>query len=189
MQRSFKIDGVVIRRKNFSEADRLLTIYSKNHGKIVTIAKGIRRLHSRKAPHLELFAHVQAYLVHGRTWDIITEVISIEKFVHLGSKLDRIVQAYRIVEQLDRLSPERESHKSIYFLLVNCLKRIDDQKINNIESVVNEFTLNLLWELGYLPREKIIVGPSLDRFLESVMEKSLKSKSLLTRLYNRVEYI
>lgn len=182
MPRSFKIEGVVISRKNLGEADRLITIYSKYNGKIVTIAKGIRRLHSRKAPHLELFAHVQVYITHGRTWDIITEVVSIEKFVYLGSRLDRIVQAYAIVEQLDRLAPERESHKSIYFLLVETLKRIDNQKEQDLESVVNEFTLKLLWELGFLPKEKVIAGSSLDKFLEEVMEKTLKSKILLTRL-------
>jgi len=182
MPRSFKIEGVVISRKNLGEADRLITIYSKYNGKIVTIAKGIRRLHSRKAPHLELFAHVQVYITHGRTWDIITEVVSIEKFVYLGSRLDRIVQAYAIVEQLDRLAPERESHKSIYFLLVETLKRIDNQKEQDLESVVNEFTLKLLWGLGFLPKEKVIAGSSLDKFLEEVMEKTLKSKILLTRL-------
>jgi len=52
--KSYKTEGIIIKRKNFGEADRILTIFTKNKGKISIVAKGVRKINSRRAPHIEL---------------------------------------------------------------------------------------------------------------------------------------
>lgn len=183
MGRSFKTEGIVVKRTNFGEADKILTIFTKKHGKIVVLAKGIRRIHSRKAPHLELFSYVDVCVTSGRTFDYIVEAQTIESFIFLRSQVERVAQAFRIVEIVDRLCAEQQVHKNIFDLLVGVLRRLNDKNLVDIPVVVDEFAVELLWELGYLPKGRSLSSASLDRFLEQVMEKSLKSKCLLTKLY------
>ena len=52
--RSFKTEGIVIKRRNFNEADRIITVFSKRNGKINIKASGVRKITSRRSPHLEL---------------------------------------------------------------------------------------------------------------------------------------
>ena len=60
--RSYRTEALVIRHTNFGEADRILTLYSREKGKIRVVAKGVRKLKSRKAGHLEPFTRVQLQL-------------------------------------------------------------------------------------------------------------------------------
>ena len=58
-QRSFRVEAVVLRHADWGEADRLLTLYTRERGKARAIAKGVRKIRSRKAGHLEPFMHVK----------------------------------------------------------------------------------------------------------------------------------
>ena len=80
MLNSSKIDGVILKRSNFGEADKLVTIFSKQQGKIKVLAKGIRRIKSKRAPHLELFNYTTLILHHGKSFDIVTEAKIINDF-------------------------------------------------------------------------------------------------------------
>lgn len=182
MIRTYKTEGIVIKRINFGEADKILTIFTPRYGKIVALVKGVRKINSRKSPHVELFNHIKAFLHYGRTWDYITEAESIETFAYLRSQLDRVAYAFRIVEEVDRLCAERQVHKNIFDLLLAVFLKIDNQNSRGIDTIVDEFTTQLLWGLGYLPRGKILPAVALERYLEHVMETSLKSKSLLSKI-------
>ncbi len=186
MPRSYKIEGIVIRRVNYSESDRLITIFSKSQGKIVVLAKGIRKVRSRKAPHLELFTHAQLFIAHGRNFDLVTESQTIEPFSLLRSDLIRLAHSYRIIEIVDRLCMEREIHKDVYHFLLGTLAILNSQNLNNPHQVTEQFTLQILWNLGYLPKENVIEGYKLQNFLESIMERRLKSDSLLTKVSVRL---
>ena len=74
MTKSYKADGIIVARKNFGETDKLVTIFTKQYGKKVVLAKGIRRITSRRAPHLELFSAVSLVLRSGKSFDYITLV-------------------------------------------------------------------------------------------------------------------
>jgi len=64
--KSYKAEGIVIKRKNFGEADRILTVFTKKYGKIKVLAKGVRRITSRRGPNVELFNQVELVLHQGR---------------------------------------------------------------------------------------------------------------------------
>ncbi|PIZ97846.1 MAG: DNA repair protein RecO, partial [Candidatus Levybacteria bacterium CG_4_10_14_0_2_um_filter_35_8] len=51
---SYKTEGIVIKRRNLGEADKILTIFTKRYGKIQVKAPGIRKINSRRSPHVEL---------------------------------------------------------------------------------------------------------------------------------------
>ena len=110
-----------MRRVDFGEADRLLTLYSREYGKIKGIAKGARKPQSRKTGHVELFMRSRFFLAKGRNLDIITQAEMIESYVALRSDLIRTTYASYVVELLDRFTVEEDKHSGIYDLLVNAL--------------------------------------------------------------------
>lgn len=180
--RYYKTEGIVIKRVNFGEKDRLLTIFTCHFGKLVVIAKGIRAINSKKGPHLELFTHVSFYGAVGRNLDIVTEAYTLEAFPNLRKNLEKVAFAYSSVEVIDRLCGERQEHPMIYDLLVRTLKKIDAANDGNIKSINDEYVLKALWDLGYLVHGKKLAGIELQNFLEEVMEKSLKSNSLMAKI-------
>lgn len=181
--RNFVTEGIVLKRLNYGETDKLLTVLTKLHGKISVLAKGVRKITSRKAPYLELFSHVRMYVVAGRNFGYVTEVEMLTVFPSLKDKLEKIAWTYKIVEQTDRLCVTGAEFRNIFNLLLSVLREIDVSEISKLKNLVQDYSRKLLWELGYLAREKTINDEILDRYLENVMEKHFKSNSLLTRLH------
>ena len=181
MYKSFRIEGIVIKRKNFGEADKLLTIFTKDQGKIKIIAKGIRRIQSRKAPHLELFNLIKAFVYKGKTFNIITEVETQQSFPDFKKDLSGLAYAYRIIEEIDCLCPEQEVYQNVFQLLKQTLIDLNYGQIQP-SKLTETFTRLLLTTLGFLQRGNLMSGEELDKYLESIIEKNLKSNGLLTKL-------
>lgn len=181
MFKSYKIEGIVIKRVNFSEADKLLTIYTKNRGKIKVIAKGIRKIKSRRAPHLEPFNQIVAFIAQGKTFGIVTEVLTKQSFSNIKKDLLKIVYAYRMIEEIDKICPEQEPHPQVYNLLIKSLTDLDGL-VGKYDYLLDAFTRKLLINLGFLSSDKILEGDSLEYYFESIIENSLKSKRLLSKL-------
>ena len=92
--KSYSDEGIVLARRNFGEADRILSIYSKNHGRISAIAKGIRRPISRKRGHLEVFCHIKFQITDGKGIGILTEVETLNNFGIIRKDLKKVSLAY-----------------------------------------------------------------------------------------------
>jgi DNA repair protein RecO (recombination protein O) len=149
-QRSFRVEGVVLRHADWGEADRLLTIYSRERGKVRAIAKGARRIRSRKAGHLEPFTRVTLQLAKGRDLLIITQVDTVDAFLAIHEDLVRTGQAAYAVELLDRFSwEENTENQRIYRLLTDTLKRIEQEADPWL--AMRFYEVHMLDLLGYRP--------------------------------------
>jgi DNA repair protein RecO (recombination protein O) len=105
---SFASEGVVLARRNFGEADRILVLYTKNLGRISLLAKGIRRPKSKKRGHVEVFNIIRLQAVSGRGLDLIIEAEVIEDFKEIRTSLKKISLAYYIAEVIGRITHEGE---------------------------------------------------------------------------------
>lgn len=117
--------GIVLRSFPFGEADRVVVLLSPNRGKLRTVAKGVRRTKSRFGGRLEPFTHVDLILYEGRNLDTITQVATIETFLHLRSDLDRVVAAATMVEVADVVAQENEASRRLFLLLQRGLRALD----------------------------------------------------------------
>ena len=122
--RIYDTEGVVLRRSDFGEADRILTIFTPAHGKVRAIAKGVRRTTSRKAGHLELFTRTQLLLATGRDLDIVTQAEARERLDSLTRDVWRGAAAWYITELVDRFLADADPHPRLYALFVETLRRI-----------------------------------------------------------------
>lgn len=170
--KSYRIEGIVIRRKNFSEADRILTLFTKNHGKVKILAKGVRRITSRRAPNIELFNQVELSVHRGRTFDILTEAQVLNTFPQIRKKLDLVGLAFHICEIVDGLCPEKDSHPKVYDLMLSVFNQLNT-------GLVHSFEKDLLTELGYLPKEHKELDTTL--FIEKILERKLKTRRIISK--------
>ena len=127
-ERVYRTQAVVLRRHNIGEADRVLTLFTPTHGKIRAVAKGVRRMKSRLAGHVELFSRVDILLAHGRTLDIVTQAEVRDPFLALRGDLWKAAYASYVAELVDRFAEERhdgpESH-ILFDVLVGALAYFD----------------------------------------------------------------
>lgn len=180
ISRAFKTKAIVIRRVSFSETDRIVTLLTPHYGKLRCIAKGIKRIHSRKAAHLELFNQISAYIVNAKTFGIITEAFQLETFRKLRQNLAGIAYAYKAAEQIDRLCVEGVETQVVYTSLLNFYAHLDEGNSKKFPLYSEQFSRQLLWDLGYLPKNTMMSGPTLQRYLIQIMEKVPKSERFLT---------
>ena len=93
----FKTEGIILKRRNFGEADRILTVFSLQRGKISVLAKGVRRITSRRAGNVELLNRVSMFLYPGKQFLILTEAESLETYPKLKGDLTLSTYAYHII--------------------------------------------------------------------------------------------
>lgn len=171
--RASKITAIILKRLNFGESDRIVTVFSKERGKLSVVAKGIRRIKSRRAPHLEPLGECDITLHRSRDVEIVTEA----KKTEASPKRNLLETGYLFyaAEVIDKLLPENEPHEDIYFLFKNFLKSSLD------EAQAKQFTLELLWQLGFFPRGQF-PRQGLTTFVESLAERQIKSKTIIDKV-------
>jgi len=178
--RNSKVEGIILRRISFGEADKLVTVFTKELGKIKALAKGIRRIKSRRAPHLELFNRVELVLHHGKTFDIITEAKIVNDLSGLKSDLKMSGYLFYLCEVIDKILPEHQPHPEIFRLLLSTLSDLSNLGVDAQEKV-KKFIVQLLWNLGYLPKGEYPKLGVTD-FVEQIVEKRIRSKKFLEEI-------
>jgi DNA repair protein RecO (recombination protein O) len=149
--RSFRADAVVLRHSDWGEADRLLTLYTREHGKVRAIAKGARKIASRKAGHIEPFTHVRLQLAKGRDLLIVTQAEMVDAYQPLREDLTLTGYAAYVIELLDRFVPDEDvAIPSLFRLLTETLSRLATD--SNPWLVVRSYEMRLLDFLGFRPR-------------------------------------
>lgn len=124
--RVYRTTAFILSRRDYGEADRLLTIFTPNAGKQEWIAKGIRKTTSRKAGHLELFTHASLLVAKARTWDIITEVSTIESFRHLRETLETIAYASYLCELVSCFTEADDENQPLWDLLLFSMRTLNE---------------------------------------------------------------
>jgi DNA repair protein RecO (recombination protein O) len=180
-EKSFSTEAIILSRKNFGEADRLLTIFTKYYGKRRVLAKGVRRPISRKRGSLEIFSYVKIFLAKGKNIDIVTEAELINRFGGWRKDLIKVGVAYHLVEVVERLTAENQEHKEIFKLLVNSFEKLTSLGYWEIYPFVQSFKVKVLEELGFLERHRPTTK-NLDSYIEELVGCSLQTKKFLKTL-------
>jgi DNA repair protein RecO (recombination protein O) len=130
-ERTVRTEAIVLKHKNWGEADRMLWIYTRKIGKVQAITR------------------VNLLMACGRSFLIVAQAETIDAFLKLREDLLRVGFASYITELLDRFTYDEDDNQQIYRLLVDTLSRIDSESDPNIS--VRYFEVKLLELLGYRP--------------------------------------
>jgi DNA repair protein RecO (recombination protein O) len=149
-QRSFRVEAVVLRHADWGEADRLLTLYTRERGKVRAIAKGARKIRSRKAGHLEPFTRVTLQLARGHDLLIVTQADTLDAYLPIHENLVKTGHAAYLVELLDRFTYEDDTENySIFRLLTEAMAHLEKEADPWL--AIRYYEVRLLDLLGYRP--------------------------------------
>ena len=151
----YKDEGVVLKTIKLGEADRIVTLYTRETGKVRAVAKGIRKTKSRFGGRLEPFTHVQLLIYKGRNLDTITSADIITSFDEVRRDYLKITSAAALTDIVEKMTPDREPAPSVYSLLRHGLAAVAD---GGGAPVVPAFLVKLLSISGYHPSLSICAG-------------------------------
>jgi len=150
--RTYTASGIVLHRTLLGEADKILTLFTREHGKISAVAKGSRRPSSRLSGVTELFTDAKYLMSRGRSLDVISQCEIVHSYPALRLNLELIARATYLCELLDRMTMPHdataaESIHTLTSLALMVLERADGYP----DGVLHSYELHLLKELGYEP--------------------------------------
>lgn len=149
LMKKFNTLAVVLKSINYKDADKIYTLFSYDLGKIPAIARGVRKISSRRAGNLDTLNLVKVHLTEkDNGMRQLDEVAGVNSFRKLKSNYELNMKCTYIVELLHRTTEEGESNRSVFELFVKFLK-IASQFPDNIDLVMRYFEFNYLREMGY----------------------------------------
>jgi len=146
---NYQTEAIVIKKTKLGEADRILTLFTPDLGKIQAVAKGVRKPKSKMAGHLELLTHSQLVLAKGHNLDTITACQTINGFLPLKNDLDLTSYALYVTELAEQFTIEDQENRQLFELLRDTLQRLCEA--NNRDMVLHHYEMQLLDQAGYRP--------------------------------------
>ena len=148
----YRDEGIVLRTQKLGEADRIITLLTRRHGRIRAVGKGVRRTRSRFGSRLEPFTHVDLQLHEGRSLDIVTQAETIAPYgAALVDDYARFTAGTAMLETAERFTDaEREPSVQQFLLLVGGLRALVGSE-HDARLVLDAFLLRSLSIAGYAP--------------------------------------
>ena len=146
-----RTDAVVLRAMDYGETSRIVTLFTRQHGRMTVMAKGARRPKSRFGATLQPLAYVQAvyYYRDGRTMQTLKEASHVHRFPALLADVERTLLGLRAVELVRALFEDEEPNPLAFNLLLHTLERLDGAPAPF--HVFAHFQLRLGALLGFAP--------------------------------------
>ncbi len=154
--RSLRTQAIILKRQDFGEADRLVTLLTRDVGKRDAIAKGARKPASTKTGHVELFTKADVLVHQGRELGILVQAEMVEPYLELREDLSLGAYASYCAELLDRFTEmEDDDSGNLFYLLDTTFARLctaDDPRL-----AVRYYEMRLLDSLGFRPELRTCV--------------------------------
>jgi len=147
--RLYNARGIILRRRDLGEADRIVTVYTNEFGKRSLAARGSRKTTSRIAWQLEPFSLVQLFVARTRGLHIISQVQAVEVFQRMRANEVAITVAGMFAELVDWMTPEDQPNSGVFDLLQASLTLLDSGRDPGLITIA--FEIGLLRHLGYRP--------------------------------------
>lgn len=153
MQKLYRDDAIVLRTHQLGEADRIISLLTRRHGKVRAVAKGVRRTGSRFGARLEPFGLIDIQLHAGKNLHTVTQVVTIDTFAQqITADYARYTAASAMLETTDRLTDEVVDPSSQQFLLLVGAMRALATSDRPPALMLDAFLLRSLAQAGWTPQ-------------------------------------
>lgn len=148
--------AVVLKNINFKDSDKIYTLFTRDRGKISAIAKGVRKINSRRGGNLDSLNYINVHInPHKSGQNYITEVSVIDSFKNVKQNYELVKDSMYITELINRFTWEDENTHKIFDLLVKTLTLMNTN-YDKDEVLTNKFEIKLLKFLGYQPPRHLL---------------------------------
>lgn len=147
----FKTEAVILNSFDFGESDRIISFYTRGHGKIKGIAKGARRSRKRFVGNLDVLSRITLIFFRNEKSELvrIEDATLIDGFQSLKSDIDRLSQACYLLELVSEMTREGQVTPGVFELLLDFIRMLDAGQDPGV--IIRFFEIKLLSILGYLP--------------------------------------
>ncbi|MEK7624919.1 MAG: DNA repair protein RecO [Patescibacteria group bacterium] len=176
--------AITLSRRDFRERDQQISFYTKESGRIETVARGIKKITARNAPALEPFALLEIELARGRGLTYVTRAQAIKTFPSLRADLRKLLIGSYCLNLVDEVTQPGEKDEKIFNLLYELLKKVDTSAaVNNL--IAYDFLSNFLGALGFAPPADKSADSSLIPYAEYHLNRKVSDiANFMKRLYN-----
>lgn len=143
------IEGIVIGQRNYRDADRSVTLFTRKRGKITFVARGVRKLTSKNKASTDLLAYGSYSLAKGKAYQILKQGKVIEGFPLLRKDLEKTGAALAMAAFLKDVLPEEMALENVFECFIWCLNRLVDTK--DPLFLLRYFFVKTIGLLGYRP--------------------------------------
>jgi len=148
---NYKTKVLIIKTRNFLEADKILIALDENGAKVQFVGKGARRPLAKMAGYLNLFNYLNLVIAEGKNLDIVTSAENITNFKNLETDLEKTGVAFLIAELLDKLLEEKEKHYNLQKLTLCSYSWLNKSNKDQSRKIISFFLINILEKIGLLP--------------------------------------
>lgn len=141
--------GLVLRNRDYLEADRLVTIFTEKYGKISAIAKGVKKAKSSLRACTQPFCYSEFFLRRGKSLDAVSQGQTLDFFGNIRENMDAVMYLLYITEILDKVLPERQPYPELLACAVKIIKIIDAKGPRPLW--LRYFEAQVMKELGFEP--------------------------------------
>ncbi len=174
--RTFSCTGIVLKRINTGETDRIVTLLTKEQGKMVAVAKGVRSLSSTKRASLEPGNIVKAFFVRTKSLPLLTQTRIVSDCIDLPQTLQRLRQLSEILEILEKLFVEEELDTQTYRSVLTIRNLVVAKQSS--PKKVRLALVDLIMRLGFQNPDETPHG-SISEYVSSLSEKPMRSYEYL----------
>ena len=147
--RTYRAEALVLKNSPFGEADLLVTLFTREAGKVRAVAKGARRATAKLVGHLEPLTVTRLALSRGRTLDVISQAETLESFALVKANLTAVTKGLQVAELVDGFGSEESPNEPLYGLSLATLAAIG--RSPDAELPLLYFQLHLLSVSGLMP--------------------------------------
>jgi len=178
--KTYTTECVVLKFKTYKDNDRLYTLYSKEKGKIIANAKGVRKIKSKRSGNLDTLNHLFVGIHENGDFKTITEVKPIKSYREIKKSLETIKHAYYICELIYRFTEEEDTKTNkLFTLLIHSLEMLEEGK-HDLKAVESAFELNFLKILGYQMYGENHSQQTIKNFIKSTLGQKTRSHEIFS---------
>jgi hypothetical protein len=145
-----KTEAIVLRASNYRDKSKILTLYTKSHGKITVIAKGVRDVKTKWGGVLQsmAFLNILLYYKENRSLHLLSNADYVKSYNGIYENFDKMNVGFRIIELINKTTVDRHDIKGLFEMLTNCLNTLNDATKNFVNVLFN-FEFRLAKLLGF----------------------------------------
>lgn len=149
----YRTRGFVLHKKDLSEADQLLMLYTKEYGRLEVLAKGIRKVSSKLRSGIEIFYLSEIEFIQGKSYKTLTDAVLIDNFSNLRSSLEGLLISQKISQIIKSLINDQGQDEKVWKLISETFHIMNGRAItpDRLSLIYHHFLWNFLSVLGYHP--------------------------------------
>ncbi|OHA63734.1 MAG: DNA repair protein RecO [Candidatus Wildermuthbacteria bacterium RIFCSPHIGHO2_01_FULL_48_27b] len=169
MAQHYRTQGIILRKQDIGEADRVFTVFTRDFGKLRLRAVSERKITSKLRGGLELFYLAEIEFIQGKVYKTITDAVCVCPYPIIRKNLERLRVMERFAQVADELLHGQEQDEEIWNLLQETLSVLNRPALkgHDLKILAYYFLWNLLASAGYSPSLAQIVAedPSIAEFI------------------------